>query len=98
MTAGEPVVHRLEPYADHLAFILWDAHASEGVFNGDTWDKAEDQWRIAVERHCVVVRTARIDFVPVTLVLQQTAPAGANLDAFDTSLKQIWMCRPEGWP
>jgi hypothetical protein len=77
------IVHRFEPYADHLAFVISDAEATEDVFDGDTWGKADDTWRIAVERHCIVVGTARYDYVPVTLALRDTPPAVEPLDAFD---------------
>lgn len=83
MTADHVVVHSFEPYADHLAFVISDAEATEGVFDGDTWDKADDAWRIAVERHCIVVGTARYDYVPVTLTLRETSPAMEHHGAAD---------------
>ncbi len=83
MTDDRVIVHRFEPYADHLAFVMSDAEATEGVFDGDSWDKANDAWRIAVERHCIVVGTARYDYVPVTLTLRKTPPASESLAAFN---------------
>jgi len=50
---------RFEPYADHLLFVLTDAEARDGVFDGDTWKKSVDQWRLAVEPHALVICTAR---------------------------------------
>jgi hypothetical protein len=76
---GHVIVHRFEPYADHLVFVISDAVATEDVFDGDSWDKADDAWRIAVERHCIVVGTARYDYVPVTLALRDTPPAARRL-------------------
>lgn len=83
MTDDGVVVHRFEPYADHLAFVVSDAEATEDVFDGDTWVKADDAWRIAVERHCIVVGTARHDYVPVTLQIRDTPPPVEDLAAFD---------------
>ncbi|GIJ81268.1 hypothetical protein SAMN05443287_12017 [Micromonospora phaseoli] len=83
MADDREVVRRLEPYADHLAFVISDAEATEDFFDGDTWDRAEDTWRIAVERHCIVVGTARYDHVPVTVALMNTPPEVESLDAFD---------------
>lgn len=83
MTADRGIVHRFEPYADHLAFVISDAEATQDVFDGDTWDKADEAWRIAVERHCIVVGTARYDYVPVTLALRDTPLPAEPLDAFD---------------
>jgi hypothetical protein len=76
-------IHQFEPYADHLAFVISDAEAAEGLFDGDTWDKADEAWRIAVERHCVVVGTARYDYVPVTLSIWSSAPVLDPLDGYD---------------
>ncbi|WP_422754975.1 hypothetical protein [Micromonospora sp. WMMD708] len=76
-------IYRFEPYADHLAVVLSDAEATEGVFDGDTWDKAEEAWRIAVERHCVVIGTARYDYVPVRLDIWPGLPVFDPLDAYD---------------
>lgn len=83
VTYDHGFVRHFEPYADHLAFVISDAEATEGVFDEDTWDKADDAWRIAVERHCVVVGTARYDYVSVTLTLSDTPPTVESLDAFD---------------
>jgi hypothetical protein len=77
------IVHGFEPYADHFAFVISDAEATEDVFDGDTWVKADEAWRIAVERHCIAVGTARYDHVPVRLALRDTPPAAEPLDAFD---------------
>jgi hypothetical protein len=77
------VVRRFEPYADHLAFVVSDAEATDEVFDGDTWGKADDAWRIAVERHCIVVGTARYDYVPVALAIRDTPPPVEDLGAFD---------------
>ena len=76
-------VHQFEPYADHMAFVISDAQATEGVFDGDTWDTAEEAWRIAVGRHCVVVSTARYDYVPVTLTVCESVPVLDPLDGYD---------------
>jgi hypothetical protein len=76
-------VHQFEPYADHLAFVVSDAEATEDVFDGNTWDKADKAWRIAVERHCVVVGTARYDYVPVTLTVWSSVPVLDPLDGYD---------------
>jgi hypothetical protein len=76
-------VFELEPYADHLAFVVSDGGATEGVFDGDTWEKADEAWRIAVERHCIVVGTARDDYVPVSLAVWTGAPALDPLGAYD---------------
>jgi hypothetical protein len=76
-------VHQFEPYADHLAFVISDAAATEDVFGGDTWDKADEAWRIAVERHCLVVGTARYDYVPVTLTVGSSPPPLDPLDGYD---------------
>jgi hypothetical protein len=83
VTDDRVIVRRFVPHADHLAFVISDAEATEDVFDGDTWDKANDDWRIAVERHCIVVGTARYDYVPVTLALRDTPPAVGSLYAFD---------------
>ncbi|GAB1644107.1 hypothetical protein [Krasilnikovia sp. MM14-A1259] len=83
MTDRRETVRRFEPYADHLAFVVSDAEATDGVFDGDTWDKADDSWRIAVERHCIVVGTARHDYVPATLTLRDTPPSAEPLDSLD---------------
>ncbi|WP_406068474.1 hypothetical protein [Micromonospora sp. NBC_01638] len=83
MTDDRTVVRCFEPYADHLAFVISDAEATEDIFDGDTWDKADDTWRISVERHSIVVGTARYDYVPVRLVLLDTPPEDESLDAFD---------------
>lgn len=80
---GRVRVHRFEPYAAHLAVVLSDAAATEGVFDGDTWDKADEAWRIAVERHCVVIGTARYDHVPVRLEIWSGLPVFEPLDAYD---------------
>lgn len=76
-------LHRFEPYADHLAFVISDAEATDGVFDGATWDKADEAWRIAVERHCLVVGTARYDYVRVTLAIWSGVPTLDPLDAYD---------------
>ncbi|MEU6073933.1 hypothetical protein [Micromonospora sp. NPDC047074] len=76
-------IYRFEPYADHLAVVLSDAEATERVFDGDTWDKADEAWRIAVERHCVVIGTARYDYVPVRLDIWSGLPVFEPLDAYD---------------
>ncbi|WP_141908921.1 hypothetical protein [Micromonospora sp. A202] len=76
-------IYRFEPYADHLAVVLSDAEATEGVFDGDTWDKADEAWRIAVERHCVVIGTARYDYVLVKLDIWSAPPVYDPLDAYD---------------
>ncbi len=76
-------VHQFEPYADHLAFVISDAEATEGVFDGDTWVKADQAWRIAVERHCLVVGTARYDYVPVALSVWSDVPVLDPLDDYD---------------
>jgi len=76
-------VHQFEPYADHLTFVVSDAEATEDVFDGDTWDRADKAWRIAVESHCVVVGTARYDYVPVILTVCSGVPALDPLDGYD---------------
>jgi hypothetical protein len=50
-------VHRFEPYADHLVFVISDAEATEGVFDGVTWDRATEGWRIAVACQAAAIRT-----------------------------------------
>lgn len=80
---GRERVHRFEPYADHLTFVISDAEATEGVFDGDTWVKADEAWRIAVERHCVAIGTSRYDHVPATLAIWGDTPTLDPLDAYD---------------
>jgi hypothetical protein len=76
-------VHRFEPYADHMAFVISDAEPTGGVFDGDTWGTAEEAWRIAVGSHCIVVGTARYDYVPVTLTVRGGVPVLDPLDDYD---------------
>ena len=80
MEARVGQVLRLEPYADHLQFVVSDAEADEGQLDGDTWVKSLKEWRIGVERHAIAVATARYDYVPVTVELLDRAPADAVPD------------------
>ena len=75
--------HRLEIYADHYTVVLSDVEATEDVFDGDTWGAADESWRIAVERHSVVIGTSRYDYVPVTLDIRGTAPVPESFEAYD---------------
>ena len=90
-------VHRFEPYADHLVFVIADAEATEGVSDRATWDRAAEDRRIAVERHAVVVGTARCDFVPVVLAVREQPPARRPWMPSTTSSRQTSRCRRAGW-
>ncbi|WP_127553947.1 hypothetical protein [Actinoplanes sp. OR16] len=83
MTSSRETIRRFEPYADHFAFVVSDAGADEGTFDGDTRDDADESWRIAVGQHCIVVGTARYDHVPVLLTVTDAPPAEAMLDSCD---------------
>ena len=80
MEARVGQVLRLEPYADHLQFVVSDADADTGQLDGDTWVKSLKEWRIGVERYAIAVATARYDYVPVTVELLDRAPADAVPD------------------
>ena len=77
------VVHRFGPYADHLPSSSQTRKRSRTFSTEILGDLADDAWRIAVERHCVVVGSARYDHVPVTLALRDTLVPAQPVDAFD---------------
>jgi hypothetical protein len=89
-------VLRFEPYADHLQFVVSDAEADWGQFDGDTWVKALTEWRIGVERHAVAVAAARYDYVPVILNFWTALLLTPCPTTWATLSRRISRCRPAG--
>jgi hypothetical protein len=46
VTDSGDTLRRFKPCVDHLAFVLSDAEAPSGLFDGETWNKADDSWRV----------------------------------------------------
>ncbi|MFC4068901.1 hypothetical protein [Actinoplanes subglobosus] len=77
------MIHRFEPYADHLMFMISEPDGSDDMFDGDDYDSPDESWRLAAGRGLIAVQTARFDHVLVTLTIRETPPPDTPFDGFD---------------
>jgi hypothetical protein len=74
-------IQPFEIYASHLQFYIQDS-ANPGI-DGDTWEDAEEKWRIAVTHGAVAVGTARYDVVEGALEIRTGPPEDGDLNAYN---------------